>query len=79
MPDCLRDSCLKIPEVDRLGQEIECAAVHGGADVGHVAVGRHDDGRKLFIALLELLKQRKPIEPRHVDIADDHVDALVGF
>ena len=43
MPQRLGDRRLEVGEVDRLGEEIEGAAVHRGADVGHVAVGRDDD------------------------------------
>ena len=48
MPNGLGDRRLEIKKIDRLGQEIERAAVHRGADIGHVAIGRDDDGRDAF-------------------------------
>ena len=77
MPKRLGDRRLEIGKIDGLGQEIERAAVHRGADVGHVAIGGDDDGRKLFLALLQLLQQRQPVHPRHVDVGDHHVDVAV--
>ena len=44
MADGLVDGCFEIVEIDRLGQEVERAAVHRGADIAHVAVGGDDDG-----------------------------------
>ena len=32
-----------------------------------------------YLALLQLLEQRQPVHPRHVDVADHHVDVLVGL
>ena len=74
----LGDGGFQVGEIDRLGQKIERAAVHGGADIAHVAIGRDDDGRNLFARLLQLLQQRQPVHPRHVDIGDDHVDVAVA-
>ena len=47
----------KVGEVDRLGQKIEGAAIHGGADIAHIAVGRNDDGRNLLFAFLQSLQK----------------------
>ena len=69
----------EIAKIDRLGHKIERAAIHRGADVGHVAIGRHDDGRDLVLALLQLLQQRQPVHPRHIDVADDEVDVVIGL
>ena len=69
----------EVEKIDRLGQEIEGAAVHGGADIGHVAIGRDDDGRELFLVLLQLLEERQPVHPRHVDVGNHHVDVAVGL
>ncbi len=60
MPNGLGDRRFEIAEIDRLGQEIERAAVHRGADIGHVAISRDDDGRELFLALLQLLQSESP-------------------
>ena len=75
----LGDRRLEVGEVDRLGQEIEGAAVHRRADVGHVAIGGDDDGRKLLLGLLQLLQQRQAVHARHVDVAHHHVDVGVRF
>ena len=55
--DRSRDRRFEVGEVDRLGQEIERAAIHGGADVGHVAVGRYDHRRQILFAGLQFLQQ----------------------
>src|SRR5277367_4543682 len=70
----LSDSGFEVGEVDRLGHEIECPAIHRGADIGHVAVGRHDHGRELVVGLLNFLQQGQTVHPGHVDIADHHVE-----
>ena len=77
MPERLGDRRLEVGEVDRLGEEIEGAAVHRRADVGHVAIGRDDDGRELLLGLLQLLQQRQAVHARHVDVAHHHVDVAV--
>ena len=74
MPDGLVDGHFEIAEIDRLGQEIERAAVHRGADVAHVAVGGNDDGRLLVLSLLQPREQRQPVHPRHVNVGHHHVD-----
>ena len=74
MADGLVDGHFEIAEIDRLGQEIERAAVHRGADVAHVAIGRDDDGRFLVLGLLQLLQQRQAVHPGHVDVGHHHVD-----
>ena len=79
MPNSLGDRRFEVEKIDRLGHEIKGAAVHRGADVGHVAIGRDDDGRQLFLALLQLLQQRQPVHPRHVDVGDHQVDVAVGL
>ena len=72
--DGLVDGHFEIAEIDRLGQKIERAAVHRGADVAHVAIGGDDDGRFLVLGLLQFLQQRQAVHPRHVDVGDYHVD-----
>ena len=42
--DGLGDGRFKVDEVDRLGDEIERAAVHRRSDIRHVAVRGHDHG-----------------------------------
>ncbi len=74
MTDGLVDGHFEIAEIDRLGQEVERAAVHRGADVAHVAIGRNDDGRFLVLGLLQFLQQRQAVHPRHVDVGHHHVD-----
>jgi hypothetical protein len=71
----LVDRRLEVRKIDRLGQKIEGTAVHRGADIGHVAIGRNDDRRERVITFLDLLQKRQPVHPRHVDVAHHHVDA----
>ena len=77
MAERLGDRRLEIGEIDGLGEEIERAAIHRRADIRHVAVSRDDDGRKLLLRLLQLLKQRQPVHARHVDVGHHHVDVGV--
>src|SRR5580704_14187165 len=76
MSNRLGDGGFQIVEIDRLGDEIERAAVHGGADLAHVAVGRNDDGRYRSLVLQQLLQQRKPVHSRHIDIGDHQIDGI---
>ena len=79
MPKRLGDGGFEVQEIDWLGHEIEGAPVHRGADIGHVAIGRDDDGRKSLLGLLQLLQQRQPIHPRHIDVGDHEVDVTIGL
>jgi hypothetical protein len=56
MPKRLANRGLQILKVDRLGHEVECAAIHRGANIRHVAIGRHNDGRKFLVVFLQLLQ-----------------------
>ena len=78
MPDSLLNRRFEVEKIDRLGEEIKGAAVHRGADVDHVAISRDDDGRQLYLVLLQLPEERKPVHPRHVDVGNNQIDALVG-
>ena len=49
---------LEVAEVDRLGDEVEGAAIHGGADVLHVIIGRNDDCADVRIDLRNLFQKR---------------------
>ncbi len=69
----------QIVEVDRLGDEVEGAAVHRRADVLHVAVGGDDDGPQQRRALLQSGEQRQTVHARHVDVRQDDVDAGIGI
>ena len=77
MANGLGDRRFEIDEVDRLGDEIERAAVHRRPDIRHVAVRGHDHGREVLVAFLELSEQGQPVHSRHVDIAEHHVDIAV--
>ena len=79
MPNGLGDRRFQVKEIDRLGHEVKGAAIHRGADVGHVAIGRNDDGRYALLTLLELLQERQPVHPRHIDVGDDQIDGAVRF
>ncbi len=73
----LVDGGFKIAKIDRLGQEIERATIHRGADIAHVAIGRNDDGRFLVFGLLQLLQQGQAVHPRHIDVGHHHVDMRI--
>jgi hypothetical protein len=50
-----------------------------GSDLGHVAIGRNDDGMYRQLALAQHRKQRQPVHDRHVDVEQQQVDVrLVG-
>ena len=55
MLDSFRDRRFEVDKIDGLGQKVERAAVHRGADIGHVAIRRDDDGRQSFLVFLKLL------------------------
>ena len=74
MPEGLVDCGLEVVEVDRLGHEVERAPVHRGADVVHVAVGGDHHRPDLGIHLAERVEERKAVEPRHVDVGEDHLE-----
>ena len=71
----LADRQLEVGEVDRLGDEVERAAVHRDSDVGHVAVGRNDHraqvGRKPG-------EQRQSVHHGHVDVGEHELDPGIG-
>jgi len=60
MPNGLGHCPLEIEKIDGLGQEIERAAVHRGADIRDVAIGRDDNGGELFFVLLQFLQHDSP-------------------
>ena len=69
---------LQVIEVEWLGNEVERTAVHRGADVLHVSVGRDDDRTEIGVQLRYLGQQRQPIHLGHVDIRDHHVDLRIA-
>jgi hypothetical protein len=79
MRDRLAERGLEVGKVNRLGEEVERASVHGCANIGHVAIGRDDHGRELRRFFLQLGEQRQSVHARHVDVGDDHIEiALLG-
>ncbi len=65
--------------MDRFGDEVEGAGIHRGADIGHIAVGRDDDGAHRRLPLAQHREQRQPVHDRHVDIEQQQLDiGLVG-
>ena len=70
----LLDRDFEIVEIDGLGDEIESAAVHCGADIGHVAIGRDDDRAGRRLARAQLGEERQPIHDRHVDVEQQQLD-----
>ena len=74
VPEGLVDRGLEVVEVDRLGHEVERAPVHRDADVVHVAVGGDHHRPDLGIHLAERIEEGKAVEPRHVDVGEDHLE-----
>jgi len=70
---------LEIVQVDRLGHEIEGAAVHRGAQIGHVAIGRDDDGADRRLLLAQPAEQGQAVHDRHVDVEQHQVDIGRGL
>ena len=56
----LADSDLEIAEIHGLGDEIECAAIHRRAQIGHVAVGRDDDRAHRRVPFVNSLSSVSP-------------------
>ena len=77
MPQGPVDSDLQVLEIDGLGDEIERAAVHRGANVFHVAVCGDYDGAYVGTYFRYLFKEGQAVHLRHVDVGEHHVDALV--
>ena len=73
----LVDGDLEILEVDGLDEEVERAAVHGLADVGHVAVGGHDHDLDQRVELAGAAQKREPVHARHVDVGERDLDVRV--
>ena len=68
----------EVLEVDRLGDEVERAAVERGADVRHVAVGGDDDRAQQRVRLVEVAEQRQTVHDRHVDVGEHDVGLAVA-
>ena len=73
----LADRDFEIGKIDRLGDEIERAAVHRGAQIGHVAIGRDDDRADCRPLLAQPGEQGQPVHDRHIDVEEYQLD--VGF
>jgi hypothetical protein len=65
----------QILEIDGLHQKVDSAPVHSRADIGHVAVGGDDHGFARIARLIELSQQSQAVHHRHVDIAQNQIDA----
>ena len=65
-------------QIDRLGDEIEGAAVHRGAQIGHVAIGRDDDRPHRRLPLAQFGEQGQPVHHRHVDVEQHQLDVGLG-
>src|SRR5579864_5722039 len=66
--DGLAHGDFEIAEIDRLGDKIKRAAVHRGAQIFHVAIGRDDDGAHFVALLAQPGEQGQPVHHRHVDV-----------
>ena len=69
-----RDGEFQVVEVNRLGDEVEGAPVHGRAYVLHVAVGRDDYRANIGLDLGDLLDQRESVHLGHVDVGEYQVN-----
>ncbi len=69
---------LKVDEIDRLGDEVEGAAVHRGAQIGHVAIGRDDDCAHLVVLLAQPRKKGQTVHHRHVDVEHHQIDVRLS-
>ena len=65
-------------QIDRLGDEIEGAAIHRGAQIRHVAVGRDDDRPHRRLPLAQFVEQGQPVHHRHVDVEQHQLDIRFG-
>ena len=77
MADRFFDRRFEVGEVDRLHQKVEGAAIHRGADIGHVAIGRNDDRRNPLFRLLQLGQEREAVHARHVDVGQDEIHVWI--
>ena len=64
----------EIVQIDRLGHEVEGAAVHRRANVGHVAVRRNNDRANRRLTRPQFGKQGQPVHHRHVDVEKQKLD-----
>ena len=64
-------------EVHGLGDKVERAAVHRGADVLHVAVGGNDHGAEVWVDLGDLLQEGQAVHLGHVNVGEDHINGVV--
>jgi hypothetical protein len=76
---CLGDGRSQIVDVERLDLEVEGSAHHGGADVGHVAVGGEHDRLRRHRHRFQPRQQLETVHPRHVQVGDDHLDVGIGL
>jgi hypothetical protein len=74
-----RDGGLEVGKIDRLGDKVEGAAVHRGADVRHFAIGRDDHRGGVSFALMQVGQQGQSVHSWHIDVAQKHVDVAAGI
>ena len=70
---------IEVVKVDRLGDKVEGPPVHGGADVGHIAVGRDNDDPEEAIQPSDVVEQRQAVHARHVDVRQHYIDGGFGL
>lgn len=70
--------------VDGFRDEINRANVHRLPDVGHIIIGRHDNGFERFEAVIRIgvlmnnVQHLQAIHPGHLDIHHHHVNVGMG-
>ena len=78
LTDGLLDGHIQVVHIDRLGDKVEGAAVHGLADVQHITVGtHHDDPQGWIMLLIHIRQQLQTVHHGHVDVAEDNLDVGV--
>ena len=75
----LGDRRAEIVQIDGLDLEIKRAAVHGRAQIGHIAVGGHDDGGRKRGKRPQAAQQREPVHLGHVDVREDEIHGQSGL
>ena len=67
--------CFKKIEIDRLGDEEDCAVFFCPPATLLITIGRYHDDRQIRPALLDLAQQREAVHAGHIDIGE-HDDEL---
>jgi hypothetical protein len=72
------DQHLELIEVHRLGDEVERPGLHRPDRRGDIAVGGHDDDRKLLVDLLDLPEHVEPVHVAELQVEEDEIGRAVA-